>query len=89
MSDEEFIAYFPLIEQYSVDERNFVKKAVNWALRQMGKRNIRLNKQAIILCEKLMQSNSKSANWIAKDALKELTSEKVLNRLKSKKEKLE
>ena len=54
MSDEEFIAYFPIIEQHSVDERNFVKKAVNWALRQIGKRNINLNKEAILLCKKLL-----------------------------------
>ena len=88
MSDEEFITYFPIIEQHSVDERNFVKKAVNWSLRQIGKRNINLNKEAVLLCKKIMLSNSKAAKWIANDALKELTSDKILTRLKDKKEKL-
>ncbi len=88
MNDEQFIAYFSIIERYSVDERNFVKKAVNWALRQIGKRNINLNKEATNVCNRLLESNSKSAKWIANDALRELTSEKVLGRLKSKKEKI-
>ena len=84
MKDEEFIEYFPLIEKYSTDERNFVKKAVNWALRQIGKRNSRLNKEAVLICEKLIQSDSKSAKWIGKDALKELTSEQIVKRLINK-----
>jgi 3-methyladenine DNA glycosylase AlkD len=88
MNDEQFIACFQIIEKYSVDERNFVKKAVNWALRQIGKRNINLNKKAVLLCKKLLQSDSKSAKWIANDALRELTSDKILARMKSKKEKL-
>lgn len=88
MNDEQFIAYFSIIERYSVDERNFVKKAVNWALRQIGKRNINLNKEATNVCNRLLESNTKSAKWIANDALRELTSEKVLGRLKSKKEKI-
>jgi 3-methyladenine DNA glycosylase AlkD len=88
MNDEQFIAYFSIIERYSGDERNFVKKAVNWALRQIGKRNINLNKEATNVCNRLLESNSKSAKWIANDALRELTSDKVLVRLKSKKEKL-
>ena len=88
MNDEQFIAYFSIIERYSGDERNFVKKAINWALRQIGKRNINLNKEATSVCNRLLESNSKSAKWIANDALRELTSEKVLVRLKSKKEKL-
>lgn len=88
MNDEQFIAYFSIIERYSGDERNFVKKAINWALRQIGKRNINLNKEATSVCNRLLESNSKSAKWIANDALRELTSDKVLVRLKSKKEKL-
>jgi len=81
MTNNDFIKYFPLIEKYSTDERNFVKKAVNWALRQIGKRNLQLNKEAILLCNKLISSESKSAKWIGKDALKELTSEKILSRI--------
>lgn len=82
MKDNEFLHYFPLIVEYSTDERNFVKKAVNWALRQIGKRNLQLNKEAIKICKKLVESESKSAKWIAKDALKELTSEKIIARIK-------
>jgi 3-methyladenine DNA glycosylase AlkD len=81
MTNKDFLKYFPLIEKYSVDERNFVKKAINWALRQIGKRNLELNKEAIKLCEKLISLESKSAKWIAKDALRELTSEKTLSRI--------
>ncbi len=84
MTNKDFLKYFPLIEKYSTDERNFVKKAVNWALRQIGKRNLQLNKEAVKLCKKLISSESKSAKWIGKDAIKELTSEKILFRVKKK-----
>ncbi len=70
--DEDFTRYFPLIKKASSDERNFVKKAVNWALRQIGKRNLALNSEAIELAQKLIESKSKSAVWIGKNALKEL-----------------
>ncbi|MDD5593712.1 MAG: DNA alkylation repair protein [Candidatus Margulisbacteria bacterium] len=71
--DEKFLQFFPLIEKYSTDERNFVKKAVNWALRQMGKRrNSDLKKPAIVLAKKLSASESTSARWIGKDAFREL-----------------
>jgi 3-methyladenine DNA glycosylase AlkD len=66
-----------LIEQYSTDNRNFVKKAVNWALRQIGKRNRYLHGHALTLSERLMKSPDKTARWIGKDAYKELTSENV------------
>ena len=82
MTNADFIKYFPFIIEYSTDERNFVKKAVNWALRQIGKRNLYLNKEAIKVCKKLLEFDSKSANWIAKDAIKELTSEKIISRIK-------
>lgn len=72
MTNEDFLKYFPLIEMYSSDERNFVKKSVNWALRQIGKRNAELNKESILLAEKLIYSESKSGKWIGKDALREL-----------------
>lgn len=71
-SDESFFPFFPLIKQYAVDERNFVKKAVNWALRQIGKRNDHLRALAIEQAEAIEQMNSKAAQWVAKDALKEL-----------------
>jgi 3-methyladenine DNA glycosylase AlkD len=72
--DEAFLPFFPLIQQYAIDERNFVKKAVNWALRQIGKRNSNLRVLAIERAETIMQIDSKAARWIAKDALKELKS---------------
>jgi 3-methyladenine DNA glycosylase AlkD len=73
-----------LIGEESVDERNFVKKAVNWALRQIGKRNLRLNKAAVEIAREIANIDSKSARWIASDALRELTSEAVQKRLRRK-----
>lgn len=70
--DADFVKFFPLIKKYSTDERNFVKKAVNWALRQIGKRNENLCRQAINLSNKVVIFDSKSARWVAKDALREL-----------------
>jgi 3-methyladenine DNA glycosylase AlkD len=73
--DEQFLKLFPLIEKYSTDERNFVKKAVNWALRQLGKgRKGELMKPALTLATKLSKSESVSARWIGKDAYRELAS---------------
>jgi 3-methyladenine DNA glycosylase AlkD len=80
--DNDFECYFPIIKREANDERNFVKKAVNWALRQIGKRNLSLNKKAIKVAEELETSDSKAARWIARDAIRELTSEKTLERLK-------
>lgn len=74
--DKEFIKFFPIIKRESTDERNFVKKAVNWALRQIGKRSPYLKKEAIKTAGKILKLNSKSARWIAKDALKELKNKK-------------
>lgn len=70
--DEAFTPFFPLIQQYAVDERNFVKKAVNWALRQIGKRNNTLYTQAVKWAEAIGKMDSKTAQWVAKDALREL-----------------
>jgi len=67
------VKYFDLIEEYSFDERNFVKKAVNWALRQIGKRNAKLNVKAIKVVERIKKQGTKSARWIAGNALSELT----------------
>lgn len=82
--DEKFEELFTLIIRESHDERNFVKKAVNWALRQIGKRNLNLNRKAIVIAEKINQLDSRSAKWIAKDAIRELESEKVQIRLYKK-----
>jgi 3-methyladenine DNA glycosylase AlkD len=70
--DAQFEAFLPLIAEASTDERNFVKKAVNWALRQIGKRNPRLSKLAIAQAEALLRIDSRAARWIARDALREL-----------------
>jgi 3-methyladenine DNA glycosylase AlkD len=80
-ADEEFLKFLQVIKDWSVDDRNFVKKAVNWALRQIGKRNQNLNEMAIKVAEEIQQISSKSARWIASDAIRELTSEAVQNRL--------
>lgn len=69
--DEAFWPFFPLIKQYSWDERNFVKKAVNWALRQIGKRNSNLRGLAIEWAEDIRQTGTKAGRWIASDALRE------------------
>jgi len=69
--DPKFLKFFPVIKRYSTDDRNFVKKAVNWALRQIGKRNPRLRKAAIKTAEEISKIDSKSAKWIASDALRE------------------
>jgi 3-methyladenine DNA glycosylase AlkD len=83
--DAKLAAFLPVIEKHSDDDRNFVRKAVNWALRQIGKRNLNLNKLAIETAERIELQNAKPARWIAADALRELTSEKVIERLLKKK----
>jgi 3-methyladenine DNA glycosylase AlkD len=83
--DDRFLKFLPIIEMESNDDRNFVKKAVNWTLRQIGKRNTSLNKAAIETAEAICSNDSKTARWIASDALKELTSPAVQRRLRSRK----
>ena len=80
-SDERFLSFLPLILKESNDNRNFVKKAVNWALRQIGKRSSYLNQKAMETAEAIQAMDSKSARWIAADAIRELTSEAVRKRL--------
>ena len=70
--DIEFEKFFPFLFRESHDERNFVRKAINWAIRQIGKRNQRLCKKAIKLSEDLLKKDDKSSRWIASDALREL-----------------
>lgn len=79
--DKIFELFFPFIIKGSIDERNFVKKAVNWALRQIGKRNADLNKKAIDTAKQIQDLDSKSARWIAADALKELQSDAVQKKI--------
>jgi 3-methyladenine DNA glycosylase AlkD len=71
-SDDAFTPFFLLIKQYAWDERNYVKKAVNWALRQIGKRNKHLCAMALECANEILCMDSQSAKWIAKDALREL-----------------
>ncbi len=80
--DSLIVGYLALIEAHAQDERNFVRKAVNWALRNIGKRNRTCHGPALALAEKLASSADKTARWIGRDAVRELTSEKVLARLK-------
>jgi 3-methyladenine DNA glycosylase AlkD len=77
-----FRKFLPIIEREASDDRNFVKKAVNWALRQIGKRSRELNKAAIAAARRIQKIDSKSARWIASDALRELESDAVQERLK-------
>jgi 3-methyladenine DNA glycosylase AlkD len=78
--DERLLQFLPVIERESGDDRNFVRKAVNWALRQIGKRNLACNRAAIAAAERIHASGTKSGRWIASDALRELRSEAVQGR---------
>jgi 3-methyladenine DNA glycosylase AlkD len=78
------LAFLPLIERHATDERNFVKKAVNWALRQTGKSSVALHGPALALATQLAVSDDKTARWIGKDAVRELTDPKILARIQAK-----
>ena len=80
--NEMFLKFLPRIRMESGDERNFVRKGVNWALRQIGKRNAPLNAAAVKTGRRISRINSRSARWIAADALRELTGAKLRKRLK-------
>ncbi len=82
--DEQLAAFFPIIEKHSDDDRNFVRKAVNWALRQIGKRNVNLNRLAVAAAERIKARDTIAARWIASDALRELRSENVIERLRAR-----
>ncbi len=82
-NDGRFERLLPLIKREASDDRNLVKKAVNWALRQIGKRNINLNRTAIETAKEIQEMDSRSARWIAHDAIRELTSDDVQRRLKN------
>jgi 3-methyladenine DNA glycosylase AlkD len=81
LTDNDFEQFFTLIKNAATDERNYVKKAVNWALRNIGKRNEALNRRAIEIAREIQKMDSKSARWITADALRELTSEAVQRRV--------
>jgi 3-methyladenine DNA glycosylase AlkD len=74
--DKDFLKFFPLIKKHSTDNRNFVKKAVNWALRQIGKRNKNLRIKVIKLAKEIQKIDSPTSRWIAKDAIRELEQRK-------------
>lgn len=83
-SDAQFEKFLSVIEREAHDDRNFVRKGVNWALRNIGKRNFRLNEAAIRAAERIRAQGSSSARWIAADALRELASPAVQSRLRGK-----
>jgi 3-methyladenine DNA glycosylase AlkD len=82
--DERFVALLPLIEREAPDRRNFVRKAVSWALREVGKRNLALNEAAVATARRIRETGPRSARWVASDALRELTGEAVQRRLRDR-----
>jgi 3-methyladenine DNA glycosylase AlkD len=82
ISDEKFFELFPVILRNATDDRNYVKKALNWALRHIGKRNLNSNKAAIKVAKEIREIDSKTSRWIASDAILELESEAVQKKLK-------
>ena len=81
--DETVLSYLPLIAEHASDPRNFVKKAVNWALRSIGKRNFACNGPALELAQRLASSSDKTERWNGKDAVRELTSPAVMAKLQA------
>ena len=84
-ADKPFLDSFPLIERAATDDRNFVKKAVSWALRGIGKRNAALNSAAVKLARRLADSTHPAARWTGKDALRDLATPATLRRMKRRK----
>jgi len=80
--DSKFLGFLPEIERGSRDRRNFVKKAVNWALRQIEKRNSALNAKAVSVAKKLKDSGETGVQWVGSDAYRELTSPEVRKKLR-------
>jgi 3-methyladenine DNA glycosylase AlkD len=85
--DAFFESFLPIIKREASDDRQYVKKAVNWALRAIGKRNQHLHGKALQTAHDILKIDAKSARWIARDAIRELNSEKIKNRLQQQKEK--
>ena len=82
--DAKIAQFLPVLERHSDDDRNFIKKAVNWSLRQIGKRNLNLYKLAVETAERIKRRNTRAARWIAADALRELLNDKTIKRLQEK-----
>lgn len=82
--DDAFEPFFPVMKRFATDDRNFVRKAVNWALRNVGKRNLSLNGRAIEVAREIRAIDGRAARWIAADALRELESDRVRQRLLAK-----
>ncbi len=80
--DKTFAGFLDLVERHANDPRNYVRKAVNWALRQIGKHSPALHRPALALAERLAASDDKSARWIGKDAVRELSNPKQIERIK-------
>jgi len=80
--DKMFVDLLPVIQDAATDERNYVKKAVSWALRHIGKRNLSLNREALQTARLIQKIDSRAARWIASDAIRELEGEAVQRRLK-------
>ena len=80
--DSEFLGFLPIIEEGSADPRNFVKKAVNWALRQVGKRSLKLNREALKAAKRISKRGTPSSRWVASDAIRELESEQVQRKIR-------
>ncbi|MES0051068.1 DNA alkylation repair protein [Mesorhizobium sp. M0053] len=80
-----FLGFLPIIEAHAADSRNFVKKAANWALRSIGKRSLEMHGAALAVAERLAQSADKTARWIGKDAVRELTNAKIVERIAARK----
>src|SRR6266849_8373709 len=83
LHDRDFEAFLRLIRRAATDDRNFVRKAVSWALRSIGKRNRALNRRAVAIAQALGRLDSPPARWVATDALRELTSKKVATRFRA------
>ena len=84
-NNEQFKKFLHMIAEEASDDRNFVKKAMNWALRQIGERNFILNREAITTANAILETDSKNARWVASDALRELTSDRIQQRIGAKK----
>lgn len=82
LPDAAFASLLPVIRAQAIDERNYVKKAVSWALRQIGKRSSGLNPRAVRTAEQIERIDSRAARWVARDALRELRSDAVQARLR-------
>jgi len=81
LPDAPFASLLPLIREQATDDRNYVKKAVSWALRQIGKRSLGLNAKAIRTAEQIGRNDARASRWVARDALRELRSDAVQARL--------